>query len=841
MTTYNTGNPLGSAAAKDLFDNAQNLDFAVNSITQIIWQDRFGRNRKTWFGIQKDAQEAIAAFGYITMDSFEDGATLNLPNQTLRYESTGEYYRWDGEFPKVVAPGSTPETSGGVSIGAWISVGDAVLRSQLSDPESATKYPELQVARWRDQGDVRGWGLPVEGDVTLPIIAALGGTDGIITIPESGMSASPTISQLPSVLAFLSRAKFEGPFDLIIPPGVISLNEPTLIACESGQNLTISGQANIPVSITGQVSVSGAAGGYSVTLSLNDASNAQVGNYLLTYDATGTANKDIHRGTWKITAVDSNNITVTNTCRMSSFPVNTITSSQSVILKSVLSYKNCDGIVNPSSVLGKLVNVVIEGNADEYWLSSNVSGTEKGTHGITVGANTVISNGATESVNPLGISGGIVSCGQFVGVTGFDQQGVVTELGGNFYGDYVCSCNNKRRGFYASTASGIRAKNITANGNYLDGVIADIGGSIYSSSKSCAAGNGSNGLSSTQNGQIIFDTGIAVCNGLNGVSTAGGGLVQITGGNISYNVASGIAPNYGGIVYCDTSNISNNGTYGVYAQFMCTMRMPNCTINNNGQYGLRLSYMSYATYTGTTFTGNVAGDVTFTIGSLGVNNSRQYGGEAYASGLTLALPSTGKGARIVPTSGGDDIIFYHDVDGAGTFTAAYHMRTQATGFYPELDATANNGSASRRWNVGFFAGGTQSSSDARLKDPVREMTSAEISAAKQIAGKLGFWTWLDDDAKRLHAGTTVQTVIEILTENGLDWTQYGFIGYDKWDDEYEPVMVDDGEGNLVESGETKLSKAAGDLYQFRDQELDRFIMRGLAQRLSDIESKLPSQ
>ena len=74
-----------------------------------------------------------------------------------------------------------------------------------------------------------------------------------------------------------------------------------------------------------------------------------------------------------------------------------------------------------------------------------------------------------------------------------------------------------------------------------------------------------------------------------------------------------------------------------------------------------------------------------------------------------------------------------------------------------------------------------------------------------------------------------------MDKNGLDWTQYGFIGYDKWDDEYEPVMVDDGEGNLVESGETKLSKAAGDLYQFRDQELDRFIMRGLSERISILE------
>lgn len=131
MTTYNTGNPLGSSAAKDLYDNAQNLDFAVNSITQTLWGDRFGQQRKTWYGIEKLAQEAISAFGYITLDSFEDGANITLPNQVLRWKSNGEYYRWDGDFPKLVASGSTPSNSGGIGLGAWLTVGDSTLRSNL--------------------------------------------------------------------------------------------------------------------------------------------------------------------------------------------------------------------------------------------------------------------------------------------------------------------------------------------------------------------------------------------------------------------------------------------------------------------------------------------------------------------------------------------------------------------------------------------------------------------------------------------------------------------------------------------------------------------------------------
>lgn len=87
---------------------------------------------KTLDGLENLYNQAISQVGYITMDSFEDGATLTLPNQVLRYEATGEYYRWDGEFPKIVSSGSTPDGTGEVKLGAWVSVGDASLRSELN-------------------------------------------------------------------------------------------------------------------------------------------------------------------------------------------------------------------------------------------------------------------------------------------------------------------------------------------------------------------------------------------------------------------------------------------------------------------------------------------------------------------------------------------------------------------------------------------------------------------------------------------------------------------------------------------------------------------------------------
>lgn len=53
MTTYNTGNPLGSSHPKDLYDNAENLDTAVNDTSRDTWRDRMGRSRLTWEAIAK--------------------------------------------------------------------------------------------------------------------------------------------------------------------------------------------------------------------------------------------------------------------------------------------------------------------------------------------------------------------------------------------------------------------------------------------------------------------------------------------------------------------------------------------------------------------------------------------------------------------------------------------------------------------------------------------------------------------------------------------------------------------------------------------------------------------
>lgn len=65
-------------------------------------------------------------------------------------------------------------------------VADAVaLRGEISDPDGAEKYPELQVARWRNEGDVRGWGAICDGvnDDSDAVIDAMLASAVIVKLP----------------------------------------------------------------------------------------------------------------------------------------------------------------------------------------------------------------------------------------------------------------------------------------------------------------------------------------------------------------------------------------------------------------------------------------------------------------------------------------------------------------------------------------------------------------------------------------------------------------------------------------------------------------------------------
>ena len=147
MSTYKTGNPLGSAAVKDLFDNAENLDFALNSLTALIWTDRLGKTRLSFFGMesafvtQLTSQENrfdtfIASSGYDVIGDYTSGPLkIEEYNQLIRYNN--ELYKLTAatDIPFTTA-GNTDETWTGTDAAHFVSVGDAALRQNLGSDEA---------------------------------------------------------------------------------------------------------------------------------------------------------------------------------------------------------------------------------------------------------------------------------------------------------------------------------------------------------------------------------------------------------------------------------------------------------------------------------------------------------------------------------------------------------------------------------------------------------------------------------------------------------------------------------------------------------------------------------
>lgn len=61
--TFNTGNPIGSTDARDMYDNAQNFD-KLSAGTELSYPDRLGVPRKSWAGMEAQATEALLRLGY---------------------------------------------------------------------------------------------------------------------------------------------------------------------------------------------------------------------------------------------------------------------------------------------------------------------------------------------------------------------------------------------------------------------------------------------------------------------------------------------------------------------------------------------------------------------------------------------------------------------------------------------------------------------------------------------------------------------------------------------------------------------------------------------------------
>ncbi|EMQ0911110.1 Uncharacterised protein [Klebsiella pneumoniae] len=154
MSTYKTGNPLGSAAVKDLYDNAENLDFALNSLTDLIWTDRLGKTRPSFFGMetsflnqmadheagfesaQADKEARFLQFlnssGYVFLGYYENGPfQFSARNQYIRFQ--GQFFRLSKETDTGFTTTGTDEISFASDVTHFVLMDGDTLRQEFKN------------------------------------------------------------------------------------------------------------------------------------------------------------------------------------------------------------------------------------------------------------------------------------------------------------------------------------------------------------------------------------------------------------------------------------------------------------------------------------------------------------------------------------------------------------------------------------------------------------------------------------------------------------------------------------------------------------------------------------
>ncbi|EML0361667.1 hypothetical protein RI835_000998 [Providencia rettgeri] len=260
MTTYNTKDPLGSASVKNLYDNSENLDKAVNDRKSEFWSDRFGNERISWHGMEmqnarlieklnNDMQKAILAAGYAPIGTFQGGAEVKNVNEVVLWrkpDGDGEYYRCDGDLPKSVPENSTPESTGGIKTtdnpsGLWVSVGDAALRSDLKNNAGSSLVTYT---------NPNGPAIPMPVDVRIGQTYSMSdfGVSAKATAAENTARINATLNAL-SGKSYISQFIFDLKGSAYINGSIITPNN-TDIKVEVGTHLINVAGTNRPIFIS---------------------------------------------------------------------------------------------------------------------------------------------------------------------------------------------------------------------------------------------------------------------------------------------------------------------------------------------------------------------------------------------------------------------------------------------------------------------------------------------------------------------------------------------------------------------------------------------------------------
>lgn len=230
MTTYATGNPLGSKDPRDLYDNAENFDNAMNNVESDNWSDRFSRSRRTFQGMENSFQsdqdsreqrfqDFLERSAWISLGEYGPGITFTDRNQYVMKD--GVAYRPN---PSTVTLPYTTTGNWSSESSLFIPLGDDVLSQNLANYSDPAKGGELV-----------GWNRNELSEEISTVSSALNGNSINVWEYASLVSNRPnpddptTWDWAPAVQAAINFCNAEFPAKELVVPTMLTLESPVNI------------------------------------------------------------------------------------------------------------------------------------------------------------------------------------------------------------------------------------------------------------------------------------------------------------------------------------------------------------------------------------------------------------------------------------------------------------------------------------------------------------------------------------------------------------------------------------------------------------------------------------